>query len=94
MQTKEFAAPDVEGQAEQVMLNLGAILDASGSSFGQVRGPLASTAIMQGQPNVFIMCLQVPYLVSRVPVSATALFFVMCRTPLHSTLNALELCML
>ena len=52
-QTKEFAAPDVEGQAEQVMLNLGAILDAAGSSFGQVRGPLASPPITQGQPNVY-----------------------------------------
>ncbi|KAK9837111.1 hypothetical protein WJX81_003397 [Elliptochloris bilobata] len=34
--TKDFAATDVEGQAEQVMLNLGAILEAAGSSYSQV----------------------------------------------------------
>ena len=50
-QTKEFAAPDVEGQAEQVMLNLGAILEASGSSFGQVRVCLpAVPSMLQRQP--------------------------------------------
>ena len=36
MQTKDLAAEDVEGQAEQVMKNLGAVLDASGSSFAGV----------------------------------------------------------
>jgi enamine deaminase RidA (YjgF/YER057c/UK114 family) len=36
-QTKEFAAEDVEGQAEQVMLNLGAVLEAAGSSFSKAR---------------------------------------------------------
>jgi reactive intermediate/imine deaminase len=35
-QTKNFAADDVAGQAEQVMQNMGAILTAAGSSYGQV----------------------------------------------------------
>ena len=36
MQTKDLAAEDVEGQTEQVMKNLGAVLEAAGSSFQQV----------------------------------------------------------
>lgn len=36
MQTKDLAAEDVGGQTEQVMKNLGAVLEASGSSFSQV----------------------------------------------------------
>ena len=36
MQTKKLAAEDVEGQTEQVMKNLGAVLEAAGSSFQQV----------------------------------------------------------
>lgn len=37
LQTKDFAGgDDVEAQAEQVMLNLGAILSAGGSSFASV----------------------------------------------------------
>lgn len=37
MQTKDFAGEgDVEAQTEQVMLNLGAILNAGGSSFASV----------------------------------------------------------
>jgi len=36
-QTKDFAAEDVEGQAEQVMLNLGAVLEAAGSSLSKAR---------------------------------------------------------
>lgn len=31
-----MAAEDVEGQTEQVMKNLGAVLEASGSSYGKV----------------------------------------------------------
>ncbi|WPT11831.1 Reactive Intermediate Deaminase A [Picochlorum sp. SENEW3] len=34
--TKEFASPDVAGQTEQVMANLGAILSAAGTSFDKV----------------------------------------------------------
>lgn len=34
--TKDLAADDVEGQAEQVMKNLGAVLEAAGSSFSHV----------------------------------------------------------
>ena len=36
LQTKNLAAEDVEGQTEQVMKNLGAVLEASGSSYSQV----------------------------------------------------------
>ncbi len=36
MQTKDLAAETVEGQAEQVMKNLEAVLEASGSSFSGV----------------------------------------------------------
>lgn len=36
MQTKNLAAEDVAAQAEQVMKNLGAVLEASGSSFERV----------------------------------------------------------
>ena len=36
VQTKDLAAEDVEGQAEQVMKNLRAVLEASGSSFSGV----------------------------------------------------------
>ena len=36
LQTKDFASGGVEGQAEQVMANLGAILAASGSSWDKV----------------------------------------------------------
>lgn len=36
MQTKEFASPDVAGQTEQVMKNLGAILTAAGTSYDKV----------------------------------------------------------
>lgn len=36
VQTKEFASPDVAGQTEQVMKNLGAILTAAGSSYNKV----------------------------------------------------------
>lgn len=35
-QTKDFAAEDVAGQTEQVMKNMGAILEAAGSSFSKV----------------------------------------------------------
>jgi len=34
--TKNLSAEDVEGQTEQVMKNLGAVLEAAGSSFSQV----------------------------------------------------------
>jgi reactive intermediate/imine deaminase len=34
--TKDFASDGVEGQAEQVMKNMGAILEAAGTSFGNV----------------------------------------------------------
>lgn len=33
--TKNFAAPDVEGQTEQVMKNMGAILEAAGEWLAQ-----------------------------------------------------------
>ena len=36
LQTKDFAAPHVAGQTEQVMKNLGAILTAAGSSWEKV----------------------------------------------------------
>ncbi len=36
LQTKNLSAEDVEGQTEQVMKNLGAVLEAAGSSFSQV----------------------------------------------------------
>lgn len=36
LQTKNLAANDVEGQTEQVMKNLAAVLEASGSGFPQV----------------------------------------------------------
>ena len=35
-QTKDFAAGGVAGQAEQVMLNMGAILEAAGSGYDKV----------------------------------------------------------
>jgi 2-iminobutanoate/2-iminopropanoate deaminase len=34
--TKDFASPDVEGQAEQVLKNMGAILEAAGASYKSV----------------------------------------------------------
>ncbi len=34
--TKEFASPEVEGQTEQVMKNMGAILEAAGASYSNV----------------------------------------------------------
>jgi 2-iminobutanoate/2-iminopropanoate deaminase len=34
--TKDFASPDVEGQAEQVMKNMRAILEAAGGDFSNV----------------------------------------------------------
>jgi 2-iminobutanoate/2-iminopropanoate deaminase len=34
--TKDFASPDVEGQTEQVMKNMGAVLAAAGASFSDV----------------------------------------------------------
>jgi 2-iminobutanoate/2-iminopropanoate deaminase len=34
--TKDFASADVEGQTEQVMKNMGAILEAAGASYSQV----------------------------------------------------------
>jgi len=46
-QTKEFAAEDVEGQAEQVMLNLGAVLEAAGSSFGKARARAQPRSLLQ-----------------------------------------------
>lgn len=36
VQTKDFASPDVAGQTEQVMKNMGAILEASGTSWEKV----------------------------------------------------------
>lgn len=35
-QTKDFAGPGVEGQTEQVMRNMGAVLEAAGSDFSKV----------------------------------------------------------
>ncbi len=35
-QTKDFAGPGVEGQTEQVMKNMGAVLEAAGSDFSKV----------------------------------------------------------
>ncbi|KAL6765303.1 Endoribonuclease L-PSP/chorismate mutase-like protein [Haematococcus lacustris] len=34
--TKEFASPDVEGQTEQALKNIGAILEAGGASYSHV----------------------------------------------------------
>ncbi len=34
--TKDFASPDVEGQTEQVLKNMGAILEAAGASYRNV----------------------------------------------------------
>lgn len=34
--TKDFASPDVEGQTEQVLKNMGAILEAAGAGYGDV----------------------------------------------------------
>ena len=34
--TKEFASPDVEGQTEQVLKNMGAILEAAGAGYANV----------------------------------------------------------
>jgi len=34
--TKDFASPDVEGQTEQVLKNMGAILDAAGANYKNV----------------------------------------------------------
>ena len=36
LQTKDFAGEDVEAQTEQVMKNLGAILEAAGSDYSKV----------------------------------------------------------
>jgi Endoribonuclease L-PSP len=36
VQTKELSSPDVEGQTEQVLKNLGAVLEAGGSGFEHV----------------------------------------------------------
>lgn len=44
VQTKDLAAPDVEGQTEQVMKNLGAVLEAAGSSFAKV---VKTTVLLQ-----------------------------------------------
>jgi 2-iminobutanoate/2-iminopropanoate deaminase len=34
--TKDFASADVEGQTEQAMKNMGAILEAAGASYANV----------------------------------------------------------
>jgi 2-iminobutanoate/2-iminopropanoate deaminase len=34
--TKDFASPEVEGQTEQVLKNMGAILEAAGASYKSV----------------------------------------------------------
>lgn len=48
MQTKDFAAEDVEGQTKQVMENLGAVLEAAGSSFEQV---VKTTVLLEDMSN-------------------------------------------
>ena len=88
MQTKEFAAPDVEGQAEQVMLNLGAILEAAGSSFGQVRLHLLAMQFHAAKTahTCIITCLQLHQ--AACWSKTTTLFSTVCRAPPHSRVCA------
>jgi 2-iminobutanoate/2-iminopropanoate deaminase len=69
VQTKEFAAPDVAGQTEQVMKNLGAILTAAGTSYDKI----VKTTILLADMSDFATVNEVygKYFPSNPPARAT-----------------------
>lgn len=67
--TKDFASPDVEGQTEQVLKNMGAILEAAGASYKHV----VKTTILLADINDFakVNAIYAKYFTEQPPARAT-----------------------
>lgn len=67
--TKDFASPDVEGQTEQVLKNLGGVLEAAGASYGHVVKTTVLLADIADFPKV--NAIYAKYFTDKPPARAT-----------------------
>ena len=67
--TKDFASPDVEGQTDQVLKNMGAILEAAGASYKDV----VKTTILLADIGDFakVNAIYAKYFTEKPPARAT-----------------------